>query len=88
MYDDIDSLESDINEKDTFLQTVVKTRNACQSEIAILKKKNSELIKENNNLHEKNEQLDEDAETGLTFVRNAHERERKVNTELNDCRSM
>ena len=88
MYDDIDSLESDIKEKDNFLQTVVKTRNACQSEIAILKKKNSELIKENNDLLEKNEQLDEDAETGLTFVRNVHERERKVNTELNDCRAI
>ena len=87
LYDDIDGLESDIKDKDDFLQTVIKARNACQSEIAVLKKKNSQLIKENNDLLEKNDQLDEDAETGLTMVRNAHERERKINSELNDCRA-
>ena len=66
LYDDIDGLESDIKDKDDFLQTVIKARNACQSEIAVLKKKNSQLIKENNDLLEKKDQLDEDAETGLT----------------------
>jgi hypothetical protein len=88
LYDDIDGLESDLKDKDVFLQTVVKARNAYQNEVANLKKKNLELIKENNDLLEKNEQLDEDAETGLSMVKNAHERERKLNTELNDCRGI
>ena len=58
LYDNIDGLEIDIKDKDSFLQTVVKTRNACQIEVANLKKMNSELIKENNNPLEKNEQFD------------------------------
>ena len=74
-YDDIDSLETDIKDKDTFLQTVVKARNALQSDVSNLKKKNDDLTKENDDLSEKVEQLDEDTETGLMMIRNAHERE-------------
>ena len=33
---------------------------------------------------EKNDQLDEDAETGLMMVNSAHERERKLNKEVED----
>ena len=53
LYDDIDGLDSYIKDKDNILQTVIKARNVCKSEIAVRKKKNSELIKENNDLLEK-----------------------------------
>ena len=83
-YDDIDSLETDIKDKDTFLQTVVKARNALQSDVSNLKKKNDDLKKENDDLSEKVEQLDEDTETGLMMIRNAHERERKLKNEVEE----
>ena len=86
LYDDIYTLESDLKEKDGFVQHVVKGRNDFQKEVEVLKKKNSALMRENNDLLEKNEQLDEDAETGLQFVRNAQDRERKVFSELNECK--
>jgi hypothetical protein len=34
-YDDIDSLETDIKDKDAFVQTLVKSRNDFQNEVAI-----------------------------------------------------
>ena len=79
LYDDIDSLETDIKDKDKFVQTVVKARNALQEEVSNLKKKNSDLLKENCDLSEKVDQLDEDTDTGLELLKNAHERERKLN---------
>ena len=84
LYDDIDGLEGDIKDKDDFVQKIVKARNALQSEVAGLKKKNLVMIKENEELSAKNEQLDEDAETGLMMVRNAHERERKLKNEIEE----
>jgi hypothetical protein len=84
LYDDIDGLEGDIKDKDDFVQKIVKARNALQSEVAGWKKKNLVIIKENEELSTKNEQLDEDAETGLMMVRNAHERERKLKNEIEE----
>ena len=85
-YDDIDALETDIKDKEAFVQTVVKARNNYQSEVALLKKKNGDLIKENNGLLEKVDQLDEDTDTGINLLRNAHERESKLNKELEVCK--
>ena len=84
LYDDIYSLESDIKDKDDFLQKVIKARNALQTDVSVLKQKNKDLTDENNDLQEKNDQLDEDAEDGLAMLRNAHERERKLNKEVED----
>ena len=84
LYDEIDSLESDMRDKDDFLQKVVKARNAHQNEVSELKKKNRDLVEENNELLAKNDQLDEDAETGLMMVKSAHERERKLNKEIEE----
>jgi chromosome segregation ATPase len=81
-YDDIDTLEMDIKDRDAFVQTLVKARNDYQSEVALLKKKNGDLIKENNDLLEKVDQLDEDTDTGMNLLRNSHERESKLNKEL------
>ena len=84
LYDDIDSLETDIKDKDTFLQTVVKARNALQNDIFNFKKKNAGLTKENDDLTEKVEQLDEDTDDGIKMLRNAHERERVLNKEVKE----
>ena len=84
LYDDIYGLESDIKEKDKFLQIVVKTRNSLEMEVLVLKKKNSSLVEENNDLVAKNDQLDEDTDTGIELLRNANERENKVIKEFND----
>ena len=40
-YDDIDTLENDIKDKDAFVQTLVKARNDYQKEVVLLK--NSEI---------------------------------------------
>jgi chromosome segregation ATPase len=84
LYSDIDSLETDIKDKDTFVQAVVKARNALQEDVAKLTKKNRDLIRENNDLTEKVDQLDEDTDTGLEFLKNAHERERKLNVAVEE----
>ena len=84
LYDDIDSVESDLKERDDFVHKVVKARNDFQKEVEILKKKNSELMKDNDDLIEKNDQLDEDTEDGIKMLRNAHERERKLKNELDE----
>ena len=81
-YEDIDTLEEDLEDKDVFVQTTVKDKNNYQNEIASLKKNNCKLLKENDALMEKNDQLDEDAEDGIKMVRNAHARERKLEEEL------
>ena len=87
-YDDIDSLENDVKEKDDFVQTIVRARNTYQQEASDLKKKNIELIKDNNDLMEKNVQLDEDAEDGMKMLRNAHARERKLSSEMDELRAL
>ena len=53
LYDDIGSLESDIKDNDDFLQKVVKARNGLQNEVSDLKKKNRDLVEENNEVIEK-----------------------------------
>ena len=57
-YEEIDSLESDITDKENFLQKVVQARNKLQEDVANLEKKNVHLAKENVNLLDKIEQLD------------------------------
>ena len=44
--DEIDSLETDIKDKDAFVQKIRKARNALESELSLLQKKNHDLIKE------------------------------------------
>ena len=78
LYGEIDCLESDIKDKEGFLQKVVKARNGFQEEVAVLKKKISGLVKENNDLSDKVEQLDEDTDTGVELLRNANAREMKL----------
>ena len=84
--DDIDTLETDIRDKDAFAQTVVKSRNDLQKELTLLKKKNADLLNQNKDLLEKVDQLDEDTETGMMFLKNAHERERKLNVEVKELK--
>ena len=81
-YETIDGLEDDIKEKDLFLQKVVQQRNQFQEEVHILKKKNSELLKESDNLIEKVNQLEEDTDIGLERLEMAHDKERKLKEEL------
>ena len=87
-YNDIDTLENDIRDKDAFAQSVVKARNDLKKEIDSLKKKNKILLNENNELLEKVDQLDEDTDDGVQMLRNAHERERKLNKELEDYKKI
>ena len=53
LYDEIDSVENDLKERDEFLQQVIKARNNFKSEAKHLKKRNDELVKENDSLIEK-----------------------------------
>ena len=50
LYDDIDNLETDFKDKEDFLQKIVKARNNLQEDVFQLRKKNSDLVKENNKL--------------------------------------
>ena len=83
-YDDIDTLETDIKDKDAFVQTLVKAKNDYQNEVITLKKKNSDIIKENNDLLEKVDQLDEDTDIGLNLLKNCQERENNLKKELKE----
>ena len=85
-YDDIDSLETDLKVKDGFLQKIVKARNNLQEEIVQLKNKNSILLKQNDELQEMVEQLDEDTGTGKELLKNCQERERKLNSEFEESK--
>jgi hypothetical protein len=86
-YDDIDTLETDIKDKDAFVQTLVKAKNDYQNEVITLKKKNSDIIKENNDLLEKVDQLDEDTDIGLNLLKNCQERENKLKKELKEYKA-
>ena len=86
-YEDIDGLEDDIRDKDAFAQTLVKTKNDIQKELVLLKKQNVKLHKENSDLSDKVKQLDEDTDDGISMLRNAHERERKLNREFEDFKN-
>ena len=47
LYDEIDSVEKDLKERDDFLQKVIKERNDYKRETKHLKKRNDGLIQEN-----------------------------------------
>ena len=53
LYDEVDKVEKDLKERDEFLQQVIKARNNFKSEAKHLKKRNDELVKENDSLIEK-----------------------------------
>ena len=82
--DDLEGFEADMRDKDKFAQKLSKERNSYESEVVKLKKKLEKLQKQNDELKIQVEQLDEDAETGLQFVRNAQERENKVKREYEE----
>ena len=82
--DDLDGFKEDMRDKDKFAQKLSKERNGYESEVVAFKKKIEKLQKQNNGLRVKVEQLDEDAETGLQFVRNAQQRENKVKNEYEE----
>ena len=84
--DEIDSLETDIKDKDAFVQKIRKARNALESELSLLQIKNHDLIKENDDLLEKVDQLDQDTDDGIKMLRNAHERQRKLNKEVDELK--
>ena len=80
--DEIYALEDDIRDKDEFAQKVVRQKNSYHAEISVLKKNVLDLTKKNEELEQKVEQLDEDADDGVMMLRNSHERERKLQEEL------
>jgi hypothetical protein len=51
------------------------------------KKKNTDVIKENNDLLKKVDQLDEDTDIGLNLLKNCQERERKLKKELEEYKA-
>ena len=65
----------------------MKTKNDIQKELVLLKKQNVKLHKENSDLSDKVKQLDEDTDDGIIMLRNAHERERKLNRELEELKN-
>ena len=83
-YEEIDSLESDITDKEKFLQKVVQARNKFQEDVANLEKKIFHLAKEKVDLLDKIEQLGEDTDTGVELLKNAQEREYKLKRILED----
>ena len=69
LYDDLDTLENDIKDKDDFVQHVVIARNSLQAEMSSLEKKNTGLMDKNFELSQKIDQLDEDTDTGVQLLR-------------------
>ena len=57
LYDDVDTLENDIKDKEDFVQHVVKARNSLQAEISSLEKKNTGLMDKNFELSLKIDEL-------------------------------
>ena len=55
---EIAGLEDDFKERDDFLQTVVKGRNDLKKEARVLKEKNANITKENDELISKIKQLE------------------------------
>ena len=68
------------------LLNLVKAKNDYQSEVALLKKKNKSLVKDNDDLLEKVKQLDEDTDDGIAMLRNAQARERNIKRELDESK--
>ena len=79
---EIYALKDDIRDKDEFAQKVVRQKNSYHAEISVLKKNVLDLTKKNEELEQKVEQLDEDADDGVMMLWNSHERERKLQEEL------
>ena len=73
---EIAGLEDDFKERDDFLQTVVKGRNDLKKEARVLKEKNVNITKENDELVSKIKQLKTKSEADL----------KKVMDELKDCK--
>ena len=86
LYDEIYSLEDELKDKDTFAQKVIRQKNQSREEVALLKTKNTELTKENDELTDKVNQLDEDTDAGVEMFQMAHERERKTTVELKELK--
>ena len=86
LYDDVDTLQNDIKDKDDFVQHVVKARNSLQAEMSSLEKKNTDLMDKNFELSQKIDQLDEDTDTGVQLLKDAHERERKLEKDIEEYR--
>ena len=74
--DEIAGLEDDFKERDDFLQTVVKGRNDLKKEARVLKEKNANITKENDELGSKIKQIEIKSEADL----------KKVMKELEDCK--
>ena len=73
---EIAGLEDDFKERDDFLRTVVKGRNDLKKEARVLKEKNVNITKENDELVSKIKQLKTKSEADL----------KKVMDELKDCK--
>ena len=73
---EIASLEDDLKERDDFLQTVVKARNDLKKEVRVLKEKNSNLIKENDEFASKVRHIETKSESDLE----------KTKAELKECK--
>ena len=73
-------------DQDEFAQKVVQQKNSYHAEISFLKKKILEITKKNEELEQKVEQLDEDTNDGEMMLQNSHERERKLQIELDETK--
>ena len=73
---EIAGLEDDFKERDDFLQTVVKGRNALKKETWVLKETNANISKENDELVSKIKHLEAKSEADLKTVMD----------ELKDCK--
>ena len=73
---EIAGLEDDFKERDDFLQTVVKGRNDLKKETQVLKEKNANISKENDELVSKIKHLEAKSEADLKTVMD----------ELKDCK--
>ena len=62
------ALEDDFKERDDFLQTVVKGRNDLKKETQVLKEKNANISKENDELVSKIKHLEDKSEADLKTV--------------------
>ena len=87
LYSDIEALEDDMKDKEDFLQKVVKARNNLQEDNSNLKKRNIDLVRDNNSLSEKVAQLDEDTDTGVELLRNSNARETVLKRVLDEYKT-
>ena len=76
-----------MKDKEDFLQKVVKARNNLQEDNSNLKKRNIDLVRDNNSLSEKVAQLDEDTDTGVELLRNSNARETVLKRVLDEYKT-